>query len=210
MITDQIIKICGITRESDALGAVAQGANALGFIFAPSTRKVDAEAVRDIVRRVPKDVLTVGVFRNTGVDEIVRSVKRANLNAVQLHGHESAEDVAALKEDVEIVIKAVVCDASLLLEFDESPADFLLVDGENPGSGETHDFEPLRRVTLLTPVIAAGGLTPLTVSNIVRHYPVSGVDVSTGVEMAPGIKDPVLVAQFVQAARDGFAQQLPS
>lgn len=209
MITDRIIKICGITRESDALGAVAQGANALGFIFAPSTRKVDAEAVRDIARRIPKDILTVGVFRNTDIDEIVKIVRRANLNAVQLHGHESVEDVSALKEHVGTVIKAVVCDTSLLAEFDESDADFLLVDGENPGSGETHDFEPLRRVTLLTPVIAAGGLTPLTVSNVVRNYPVVGVDVSTGVEAAPGIKDPVLVAQFVQAARDGFAQQLP-
>lgn len=210
MITDRIIKICGITRETDALGAVAQGANALGFIFAPSTRKVEAEAVRDITRRVPKDVLTVGVFRNTDIDEIVKTVRRANLNAVQLHGHESIDDVAALKVYVDTVIKAVVCDAALLLEFDESEADFLLVDGENPGSGETHDFEPLRRVTLMTPVIAAGGLTPLTVSNVVRNYPVSGVDVSTGVEAAPGLKDPVLVAQFVQAARDGFSQQLPS
>lgn len=210
MITDRIIKICGITREADALGAVAQGANALGFLFAPSTRRVESDAVRDIVRRLPKDVLKVGVFRNTDNDEIVRTVRRAGLNAVQLHGHESVDDVAFVKDHVDIVIKAVVCNESLLVEFDESEADFLLVDGENPGSGETHDFGSLQRVTLLTPVIAAGGLTPLTVGNVVRQYPVSGVDVSTGVEAAPGIKDPVLMAQFIQAARDGFAQQLPS
>lgn len=210
MITERVIKICGITRESDALGAVAQGANALGFVFAPSSRSVDVEAVHDIVKRVPDDVLTVGVFRNAEIEEIVEIVRWAQLNAVQLHGHESADDVSLLKGFVDTVIKAVVCDTKLLEEFDESEADFLLVDGENPGSGEPHDFEPLRRVTLLTPVIAAGGLSPLTVSSVVRNYPVSGVDVSSGVEVAPGIKDPVLVAQFVQAARDGFSQQLPS
>ena len=210
MITNQVIKICGITRESDALGAVAQGANALGFIFAPSPRNIDVETARDIIKRVPSDVLSVGVFRNAEIDEIVEIVRRANLTAVQLHGRESADDVSLLKAYVNTVIKAVVCDTELLSEFDESEADFLLVDGENPGSGEPHDFEPLRRVTLLTPVIAAGGLTPLTVSSVVRNYPISGVDVSTGVEIAPGIKDPVLVAQFVQAARDGFSQQLPS
>jgi phosphoribosylanthranilate isomerase len=210
MISNRIIKICGITREADALGAVAQGANALGFIFAPSTRKVDVETVHDIVKRVPKDILTVGVFRNANIDEIVEVVKTAQLSAVQLHGHESVADVSRIKGYVDTVIKAVVCDTQLLTEFDESDADFLLVDGENPGSGEPHDFEPLRRVTLLTPVIAAGGLTPLTVGSVVRNYPVSGVDVSTGVESSPGLKDPVLVAQFVQAARDGFSQQLPS
>jgi len=210
VITERVIKICGITRESDALGAVAQGANALGFVFAPSSRSVDVETVHDIVKRVPDDVLTVGVFRNAEIEEIVEIVRRARLNAVQLHGHESAGDVSLLKGFVDTVIKAVVCDAQLLEEFDESEADFLLVDGENPGSGEPHDFEPLRRVTLLTPVIAAGGLSPLTVSSVVRNYPVNGVDVSSGVEVAPGIKDPVLVAQFVQAARDGFSQQLPS
>ena len=209
MIANHIIKICGITREADALGAVAQGANALGFVFAPSTRRVDTETVRDIVKRIPRDILTVGVFRNADLDEIVETVRATKLTAVQLHGYESAEDIAHVKGYVETVIKAVVCDTSTLTEFDESEADFLLVDGENPGSGEPHDFEALHRVTLLTPVIAAGGLTPLTVSNVVRHYPVQGVDVSTGVESAPGVKDPVLVAQFVHAARDGFAQQLP-
>lgn len=207
---DNMIKICGITSESDALGAIAQGSNAIGFVFAPSPRQMSADRVSEIVRRLPRDVLSVGVFRNAELHDIERAVKESKISAVQLHGHESVSDVARVKTIVPTVIKAIVCETELMQEFDESEADFLLVDGENPGSGEIHDFEPLERVTLLTPTIAAGGLTPLTVSAVIRRYRVSGVDVSSGVESAPGVKDPVLVAQFVQAARDGFGQQLRS
>ena len=207
---DRVIKICGVTSEADALGAVAQGSNAIGFVFAASPRNIDAHRVADIVRHLPREVLTVGVFRNAEMSEIERIVQVSSVSAVQLHGHETADDVARVKSLVPIVIKALVCEDDLLLEFDESEADFLLVDGENPGSGEMHDFSALERVTLLTPTIAAGGLTPLTVADVIRRYPVAGVDVASGVESAPGVKDPVLVAQFVRAARDSFGQQLRS
>lgn len=210
MIADRVIKICGITRESDALGAVSQGATALGFIFTSSPRRVEVEVARDIIKRVPKQTMTVGVFRNSDIAEVQEIVERTGVSAVQLHGHEDVDFISEVKMLVPVVIKAIVCDSQLLKEFDESEADFLLVDGENPGSGETHDFSPLKELMLLTPVIAAGGLTPLTVHGIARDFPVSGVDVATGVESSPGVKDPVLVAQFIRAARDGFSQQLPS
>lgn len=207
---ESLIKICGVTSEPDALGAVAQGSNAIGFVFAPSSRQVTTDRVADIVRHLPNDVMAVGVFRNADLFDVERLTRESGISAVQLHGHESVEDVARVKSFVPIVIKALVCDTELLREFDESEADFLLVDGENPGSGEIHDFDVLSQMTLLTPVIAAGGLTPLTVGGVIRRYPVAGVDVSSGVESLPGVKDPVLVAQFVRAARDAFGQQLPS
>ena len=82
------IKICGITREEDALLATALGADAVGFIFAPSSRQIALSRARDIARQLPADVLTVGVFRDAGKEKVMDTVNRVNLRAVQLHGRE--------------------------------------------------------------------------------------------------------------------------
>jgi phosphoribosylanthranilate isomerase len=129
---------------------------------------------------------------------------------VQLHGLESADEVAFLRDFIPTVIKALPAESPDLKSFDHSHADFLLLDGENPGSGENHEWGPLGRTHLRTPVIAAGGLTPLNVGQVARTLPVRGVDVSTGVEAGAGRKSPELVADFIRAARHGYANRLPS
>ncbi|MBJ7292494.1 MAG: phosphoribosylanthranilate isomerase, partial [Ilumatobacteraceae bacterium] len=88
------IKICGITNEDDALLAVALGADAVGFVFAPSPRQMAAQKVFDITRRLPPEILTVGVFRDEHPSRVVEIVQRSGVKAAQLHGHESPEDVA--------------------------------------------------------------------------------------------------------------------
>src|SRR3978361_474490 len=102
------VKICGITTEDDALFAIAMGADAVGFVFAPSPRQIAAQQVYDITRRLPPEILTVGVFRDEHPARVIDTVNRAGLKAAQLHGHESPEDVAAVAAQVRYVIKAVV------------------------------------------------------------------------------------------------------
>ncbi len=205
-----IIKICGITTEADALMCVSQGANAIGFVFAPSIRQMVPAEARDIVKRLPEEVTAVGVFRNENKIRVIEMAEEVGLNAVQLHGLESADEVAFLRDFIPTVIKALPAESPDLRSFDHSHADFLLLDGENPGSGENHEWGPLGRTHLRTPVIAAGGLTPLNVGQVARTLPVRGVDVSTGVEAGAGRKDPELVADFIRAARQGYANRLPS
>jgi len=205
-----IIKICGITTEADALMCVSQGANAIGFVFAPSIRQMVPAEARDIVKRLPEEVTAVGVFRNEDKIRVIEIAEEVGLTAVQLHGLESAEEVAFLRDFIPTVIKALPAESPDLKSFDHSHADFLLLDGENPGSGENHEWGPLGRTHLRTPVIAAGGLTPLNVGEVARMLPVRGVDVSTGVEAGAGRKSPELVADFIRAARHGHANRLPS
>jgi phosphoribosylanthranilate isomerase len=207
---DFIVKICGITTEADALMCVSQGANAIGFVFAPSIRQMVPGEARDIVKRLPEDVTAVGVFRNEDKIRVIEIAEEVGLTAVQLHGLESADEVAFLRDFIPTVIKALPAESPSLREFDRSHADFLLLDGENPGSGETHEWGPLGRTHMRTPVIAAGGLTPFNVGHVARTLPVRGVDVSTGVEAGPGRKDPELVSDFIRAARQGYVQRLPS
>jgi len=205
-----IIKMCGITTEADALMCVSQGANALGFVFAPSIRQMVPGEARDIVKRLPEDVTAVGVFRNEDKIRVIEIAEEVGLSAVQLHGLESVEEVAFLRDFIPTVIKALPAESPDLGIFDRSHADLLLLDGENPGSGESHDWGPLGRKHLRTPIVAAGGLTPFNVAEVARTLPVRGVDVSTGVEASAGRKDPELVADFIRAARQGYSQRLPS
>src|SRR5579885_3397379 len=100
------VKICGITSEEDALLAVAMDADAIGFVFAPSKRQVAVGLVRDIVRRLPPDVLTVGVFRDDLPPRVVEIVNTAKLGAAQLHGHETPQMTAWIRQRVPRVIKA--------------------------------------------------------------------------------------------------------
>ncbi len=100
------VKICGITNEDDALLAVALGADAVGFVFAPSSRQVAVDRARDIALRLPREVMTVGVFRDELTTRVVQLVQRAGLDAAQLHGHESAEDSRWVAERLGTTIKA--------------------------------------------------------------------------------------------------------
>lgn len=195
------IKICGITSEADALLAVAVGADAVGFVFAPSKRQVAPTRVADIVKRLPQEVLTVGVFRNETPERMVQVINQAGLQAAQLHGDEGPDTVARVKMDVRTVFKAVAAGSSAFQHADQFGADAVLVDAATPGSGQVFDWRLAEDAPSGVPLIMAGGLDPDNVAEAIAKVQPWGVDVSTGVERSPGVKDPSLMREFVTAAR---------
>jgi phosphoribosylanthranilate isomerase len=195
------VKICGITSEADALLCVSFGADAVGFVFAPSSRQVSEQLAGDIAKRLPPEILTVGVFRDEAPQRVVEKVQRAGLGAAQLHGHESAEETAWVRSRLPMVIKAFPAGDRTISRFSEFGADYLLIDGQNPGSGEVFDWRLAEGVADPTRLIVSGGLRADNVAQAVAHLRPYGVDVSTGVESAPGRKDPLKVHDFIVAAR---------
>lgn len=195
------VKICGITNEDDALLAVAMGADAVGFVFAPSPRQVSVQTVYDITRRLPPEILTVGVFRDDLPDRVFDMAARSGVKAVQLHGHETARHVAQLSENVRWIIKSVAAGSPEAARADQFGTDLVLVDAPEPGSGKVFDWSLVDSVPAGLRLILAGGLTPENVGTAVDFVKPWGVDVSSGVESSPGRKDPVKVRQFVANAR---------
>jgi phosphoribosylanthranilate isomerase len=196
-----IVKICGITTEADALLAVALGADALGFVFAPSSRQVSAQATRRIIERVPPEILTVGVFRNEAPARVVEIVNSIGLKGAQLHGDETTEQSRWVAERVPLTIKAFPAGHPGIGRIDEYGVEFVLVDAESPGSGEVFDWRLAEGVADPARLIVSGGLRAENVADAIGHLHPYGVDVSTGVESEPGRKDPVKLRAFVAAAR---------
>jgi len=202
------VKICGITTEEDALLAVALGADAIGFVFAPSTRQVAVDRVHDIVRRLPPEILTVGVFRNELPSRVIDMVQRAGLRAAQLHGDESAEQTREVRSRVSLVIKAFAAGHPGLSRLSEYGADAVLIDSSAPGSGEVFDWSLAEDVPLSGHrVILAGGLHAGNIADAIGRVNPWGVDVSSGVEREPGLKDPVKLREFIANAKAAGAAQ---
>jgi len=201
-----IIKICGTTSEDDALLAVAMGANAIGFIFAPSPRQVSPQRVADIVKRLPReDILTVGVFRDDAPRRVVEVVYGAGLQAAQLHGRESPDDVKWVRERVPMVIKAFPAGDLRVSRAGDFGADVIMLDAPNPGSGEVFDWELAGDLPEGQRLLVAGGLDAENVASAIARMKPWGVDVVSGVEASPGLKDPMKVKAFVEAARSAEA-----
>ena len=129
------VKICGITNEDDALLAVAMGADAVGFVFAPSPRQIAVQQAYDITRRLPPEILTVGVFRDDHPKRVVELVHRSGVKAAQLHGNESADVVAQVAGSVKWVIKAYAAGDRRVLDAGKLATDLILLDAASPGSG---------------------------------------------------------------------------
>ena len=195
------VKICGITNEDDALLAVAMGADAVGFVFAPSPRQVAVQQVYDITRRLPPEILTVGVFRDELPERVIDTVNRAGLKAAQLHGHESPAMVEEVSRSLRWVIKAVAAGSMDARKADQFGTDLVLVDAPAPGSGRVFDWGLVDDVAPGPRVILAGGLNPENVAEAVRLVQPWGVDVSSGVERSPGKKDALKVKSFIERAR---------
>jgi phosphoribosylanthranilate isomerase len=205
-VSDQLfVKICGITSEADALLAVSLGASAVGFIFAPSPRQIPVQLAGDIAKRLPEHILTVGVFRNEAPQRVVEAVRVAGLGAAQLHGQETAEDTQWVRSRVPQVIKAFRAGERAIARFEDFGADYLMVDGDNPGSGQVFDWRLAEGVVDHHRLIVSGGLRPDNVAEAVAHLRPGGVDVSTGVESEPGRKDPLLMRDFITNARRAHA-----
>ena len=195
------VKICGTTSEEDALLAVAMGADAVGFVFAPSPRQVSVGAASDIVKRLPREVLTVGVFRDEAPARVVEIVNGAGLRAAQLHGHESAEQARWVRDRVPFVIQAFPAGTPAVASAGKYGVDAVMIDAPQPGSGVVFDWSLADGVPDGMRLVLAGGLTPDNVGEAIARVHPWGVDVATGVESAPGRKDPRLVKAFVAAAK---------
>ncbi|HSM66759.1 MAG TPA: phosphoribosylanthranilate isomerase [Ilumatobacteraceae bacterium] len=195
------VKICGITNEDDALLAVAMGADAVGFIFAPSTRQVAAQVVYDITRRLPPEILTVGVFRNEHPKLVVDTAHRAGVKAVQLHGRETADQTIEVAKHFRWVIKAFGAGDDNLPRADQYGTDMIMLDAPEPGSGKVFDWSLAGDAPDSVKLILAGGLTPENVGAAITEVRPWGVDVATGVEKSPGKKDALAVKRFIENAR---------
>jgi phosphoribosylanthranilate isomerase len=187
------VKICGITRLEDALAAVDAGANAIGFVFWPkSPRFVDPYRARAIAASLPPLVATVGVFVNQPADYVNGVASLVGLSAVQLHGDETAAFAAGIRRPV---LKAIALgNGTDLAAPDEWPARFtLLLDVNDPdqrgGTGRTIDWARAAVVAAARRVVLAGGLTPENVGGAIDVVRPFGIDVSSGVEARPGVKD---------------------
>jgi phosphoribosylanthranilate isomerase len=195
------VKICGITNADDALLAAGLGADAVGMIFAASSRRISSGEARDIVRRLPPEIMAVGVFRDERRERVAEITNSLGLRAVQLHGSESPEDTRWLAGRVPWVIKAFAATDPALTRADDYGAHRLLIDSATPGSGQLFDWAVLEGAPLNRPFILAGGLHPGNVADAVRAVQPWGVDVASGVEASPGRKDPTKLRLFIAAAR---------
>jgi phosphoribosylanthranilate isomerase len=195
------VKICGVTSEEDALLAVAMGADGVGFVFAPSPRQIAPQKAADIAKRLPTEIVTVGVFRDETRQRVVDTVHQARLRAAQLHGRETPGDSHWIRQRVPLVIKAFAAGDPQLDAADDYGADAILIDSTAPGSGEVFDWSVAEGAPSNRRVILAGGLTPANVADAVRVVRPWGVDVASGVESSPGRKDARKMRAFVEAAK---------
>ena len=200
------IKICGITRAEDALAAAAAGADAIGLIFyAGSSRHVSAERAADIVGRLPPFVTAVGLFVDPAEDEVRAVLDRVALDLLQFHGAETPEFCARFGRSH---IKALA--AAPGVDLLQSAASYreargVLIDayvpGVHGGTGVPADWDAIPG-TLPLPLVLAGGLTPDNVGQAVRTVRPWAVDVSSGVELARGVKDHDKITAFVRGVRN--------
>ena len=199
------VKICGITNVEDAQVAVDAGADALGFVFyPPSPRCVTPERAGQIIRTLPPFVTTVGLFVDAPAEAINSIAKQCGLDRIQLHGRETPDFCKALTRGV---IKAFrIKNAESLANLPSYRVSAYLLDayveGALPGgTGASFAWELVAQAKPHGPVILAGGLTPETVAEAILRVRPYGVDVSTGVERAPGLKDHRKVRAFVARAK---------
>jgi phosphoribosylanthranilate isomerase len=199
-----LVKVCGVTNVADAETAANAGATAVGVILAESPRRVSIERATEITSAMKDRLLRFAVFRNVEDQAALHELDALDVDAVQLHGAVSASLLLALKARPLLVVKALAIDAEEFDEFDETQVDAVLIDGAKPGSGATHSWERLRDRQFRVPVIAAGGLNPDNVGDVISETNPWGVDCASGVERAPGQKDALLVERYVANARAAF------
>jgi phosphoribosylanthranilate isomerase len=198
------VKICGITRPEDAEQAAALGAWAIGFVLWPqSKRAADPAVAAGIARALRRRVELVGVFVNPTLDEVVHAAEGIGLTHIQLHGDEGPAFCRAVAERTGArVIKALgIASGADIRAIERFHTDFHMLDSGRGGSGRPWDWELIAQRRSNVPVILAGGLTPDNVAEAIAAVRPWAVDVASGVEAAPGVKDPAKVEAFVAAAQ---------
>ncbi len=203
------VKICGITSLDHARAAVQAGAQMIGFNFyPPSPRFISAQACAQIVRALRAQnmaVITVGVFVNMPPEQVMAIMEQCGLDRAQLSGDEPPEALKALGPMAfKAVRPATLAEALAALErYGQDTAPALLVDARTPhygGSGRLADWRIARELAQRAPILLAGGLTPDNVGEAIRAVQPWGVDVASGVEARPGVKDPARMAAFIRNA----------
>ena len=198
------IKICGLTNVEDALAARAMGADYLGFVmYAKSPRGISAERLRRVRDALPDEARCIAVFVNESREVVLRVAEECRLYAVQIHGDESTDDFRAMPLPV---WRALAVSAQGIKPLPvEWPADRYVVDAPAPGryggSGELADWDAAAELAARCPVMLAGGLTPENVVAALQTVKPLGVDVASGVEATPGIKDHAKLAAFFERCR---------
>ncbi|HZR31817.1 MAG TPA: phosphoribosylanthranilate isomerase [Terriglobales bacterium] len=208
------VKICGTTNLEDALAAVEAGADALGFIFAPSPRRVEPEQARDIIRQLPRAIEKVGVFVDESAEQVQAIARQAGLTAVQVQGDEVSRWAALMARQLPFKLlvscpMSIVDGASWAAAWDPKVVYAFLLDSgtakKRGGTGKTFDWKAnasvVEDVGRRQRVIIAGGLSPANVGEAVQFFRPWGVDVTSGVELEPGKKDHKKVHAFIEAAR---------
>jgi phosphoribosylanthranilate isomerase len=201
-----LVKVCGITNAGDARVAADAGADAVGFIFADSPRRVGVEEARRISIALPENVVRVGVFVDEEPAKILRISDEVGLDLVQLHGDEKPEAVTAVREAGVKVMKALrVKSAASLEALDEYEADLVLLDAHSAkargGTGERFDWEVAKYLRGRDNIVVSGGLGPGNVREAIEFFEPYGVDASSSLEDGPGRKNGELVRRFVLAAK---------
>jgi phosphoribosylanthranilate isomerase len=200
------VKVCGVRRLEDVKACLAAGVDAIGFNFWPgSKRYISPAKARALVRKLPKRVLAVGVFVMASPEAVARAVADSGVRAVQLHGGEDPTLFASCGAELIQVFRIRTRDSLPRLPLPPLASKVLLdsmVEGFG-GEGVTFDWSLAReaRCALDRPMILAGGLDPENVAEAVRQVAPFGVDVASGVEIEPGVKDPARIRAFVEAAR---------
>jgi phosphoribosylanthranilate isomerase len=211
------IKICGTTNLEDARASVDAGANALGFIFAPSPRRISPKDARRIIAELPDEIEKIGVFVNQIPDLIADTIETAGLTGIQLHGDEDAEfvrqlrRVARLAKIYKVLPMRVASNAAAadVLDFADAGITALLLDsaadGKRGGSGRMFDWDDAAPLVQLLgrkfKIVVAGGLTSANVGKAIATFHPYGVDVVSGVERDPGKKDTEKIRAFIAAVR---------
>jgi phosphoribosylanthranilate isomerase len=205
------IKICGITNKADALFAAELGADAIGFVFAPSPRQVSPEKAKSISTALPPFIQTVGVFVDESAEEVLATADFCRLDVLQFHGKESIDYCA---RHVRRVIKGIrVKDENQLKTCSEysGAVDAILLDthvsGQSGGTGRTFDWNLAKRAGQYGRIILAGGLHAGNVADAIHLAGPYGVDASSCLEKEPGVKDHDKMARFVRAVHNAETEQ---
>jgi phosphoribosylanthranilate isomerase len=199
------VKICGITNFADAKVAAEAGADVLGFVFyEKSPRSITCEAAAAIIRELPPFIIKAGVFVDAPEDVVVQAIRECGLNLLQFHGEETPD--YCLQFGIMSMKAFRVRDASSLQALREYPTDAWLLDAYTPGklggTGEVFNWDLAREAQSWgRPVFLAGGLTSDNVAEAIERARPYAVDVSSGVEAAPGRKDAARIKAFIEAAK---------
>ncbi len=196
-----LVKFCGMMRAEDVLAAAAAGVDYLGFVLVPGSRRyLQRDALPPLLAAVPKNLKKVFVTADLELAEVVQLIADFKPDVIQLHGRETADYARAI-QDAEVWKAVQLKDAQEVAEFSAYPAEFLVVDAEQGGSGQCCDWQLAAKMAARRKIFLAGGLTPDNVSAALGCSRAAGIDVASGIEIGPGRKDQQKMRQLLTAIR---------